>query len=85
MVELERQSDTGHIVRVSREGTISLPFIGIMQTGGLTEKTLKEAIRSRLERDYMYNPQVNLFVREYRSRQVAVVGAVEKPGLYSPL
>ncbi len=57
MVELERQSDTGHIVRVSREGTISLPFIGIMQAGGLTEKTLKEAIRSRLERDYMDNPR----------------------------
>ena len=83
MVELERKADTGHIVRVSREGTISLPFIGIMQASGLTEKTLKEAIRSRLERDYMYNPQVNLFVREYRSRQVAVVGAVGKPGLYS--
>src|SRR5262245_10484155 len=31
----------------------------------------------------MYDPQVNLFVREYRSRQVAVTGAVEKPGLYS--
>ena len=31
----------------------------------------------------MYNPPVNLFVREYRSRQVAVVGAVERPGLYN--
>lgn len=83
MVELERKFGTGHIVRVSREGTISLPFIGTVQASGLTEKTLKAAIRIRLERDYMYDPQVNLFVREYRSRQVAVVGAVEKPGLYS--
>jgi len=31
----------------------------------------------------MYDPQVNLFVREYRSRQVAVTGAVKTPGLYS--
>jgi polysaccharide biosynthesis/export protein len=31
----------------------------------------------------MYTPQIHLLVREYRSRQVAVVGAVEKPGLYN--
>jgi polysaccharide biosynthesis/export protein len=31
----------------------------------------------------MYSPQVNLFVREHRSRQVAVLGAVARPGLYT--
>ncbi len=31
----------------------------------------------------MNDPQVNVFVREYRSRQVAVTGAVQKPGLYN--
>jgi polysaccharide export outer membrane protein len=31
----------------------------------------------------MHSPQFNLFVREYRSRQVAVIGAVAKPGLYN--
>ena len=31
----------------------------------------------------MYKSQVNLFVREYRSRQVAVLSAVAKPGLYN--
>jgi protein involved in polysaccharide export with SLBB domain len=29
----------------------------------------------------MYDPQVDLFVKEYKSRQVAVVGAVRSPGL----
>ena len=70
-------------VRVSGEGTISLPFIGVVRASGLTEEGLRAEIRRRLEADYMYNPQVNLFVREYRSRQVAVIGAVGKPGLYS--
>ena len=70
-------------VRVSGEGTISLPFIGVVRASGLTEEELRAEIRRRLEVDYMYNPQVNLFVREYRSRQVAVIGAVGKPGLYS--
>src|SRR5262249_7854995 len=68
--------------RVSGEGTVTLPFVGVVQANGLTEEQLRTAILHRLER-YMYTPQVNLFVREYRSRQVAVVGAVEKPGLYN--
>lgn len=70
-------------VRVSGEGTISLPFIGEMQVTGLTEKGVKEEIQHRLAEKYMKDPQVNLFVHEYRSRQVAVIGAVNKPGLYS--
>ncbi|MGE0822310.1 MAG: polysaccharide biosynthesis/export family protein [Candidatus Binatia bacterium] len=69
-------------LRVSGEGTIALPFAGIIQASGLTEKELQVEIYNRLEK-YMYNPQINLFVREYRSRQVAVIGAVEKPGLYT--
>jgi polysaccharide biosynthesis/export protein len=70
------------VVRVSGEGTISLPFIGVSRAAGLSEAELREEIRRRLE-DYMYRPQLNLFVREYRSRQVAVLGAVAKPGLYN--
>jgi polysaccharide biosynthesis/export protein len=71
------------VVRISGEGTIALPLIGVVRAAGLSEAELREEIRRRLEA-YMYRPQVNLFVREYRSRQVAVLGAVAKPGLYNP-
>ena len=74
---------TNRTVRVTGEGTISLPFIGVVHASRLTEKGLREEIRRRLQENYMYDPQVNLFVREYRSRQVAVLGAVRNPGLYS--
>jgi len=70
------------IARVSGEGTISLPFIGVVPAAGKTDKELSAEIRRRLEK-YMHRPQVGLFVREYRSRQVAVIGAVTKPGLYT--
>lgn len=69
-------------VRVSGEGTIALPFAGVMEVNGLTEREVKEEIRQRLVK-YKRDPQVSLFVREYRSRLVAVAGAVEKPGLYN--
>jgi polysaccharide export outer membrane protein len=69
--------------RVTGEGTISLPFVGVIKAGGLTDKALRAEIRARLETHYMRDPQVSLFVREFRSRQVAVIGAVQKPGLYN--
>jgi polysaccharide export outer membrane protein len=72
----------GRVVRVSGEGTIALPLIGVVKAAGLTEEALREAIRRQLE-NYMHNPQLDLFVRDYRSRQVAVIGAVTKPGLYN--
>src|SRR5262245_48578928 len=62
-------------VRVSGEGTITLPFVGVVQVVGMTDKELSAEIRRRLL-TYMYHPQVSVFVREYRSRQVAVIGAV---------
>jgi polysaccharide export outer membrane protein len=55
----------------------------MINTRGLTDKTLRAEIRRRLETNYVRNPQVSLFVKEFRSRQVAVIGAVQKPGLYN--
>jgi polysaccharide biosynthesis/export protein len=71
-----------NLVRVSNEGTISLAFVGVLQVAGQTEEQLKEQIIERLN-NYMHNPRVNVLVREYRARQVAIIGAVAKPGLYS--
>ena len=72
----------GRVVRVSGEGTITFPLIGMLQVAGLTEAEVRGKIQHQLK-TYMHSPQFNLFVREYRSRQVAVIGAVAKPGLYN--
>ena len=70
------------MVRIAGDGTIALPFIGKMDAAGLTEEDLQQKLVERLQQ-YMYSPRVIVFVKEYRSRQVAVLGAVPKPGLYS--
>lgn len=77
MEELKNRS-----VRVTAEGTILLPFIGRVQAAGLTEGELVEQLQPRLK-DYLRNPRVSIFVKEYNSRQVAVLGAVTRPGLYN--
>lgn len=72
-----------YAVRVSGEGIISLPLIGPVRAGGRSEAALEDEIQRLLKETYVKEPHVHVFVREYRSRLAAVVGAVEKPGAYS--
>jgi polysaccharide biosynthesis/export protein len=74
--ELQRQQ-----VRVAPDGTIALPLIGIMEVSGMSENGLRSALIQRLA-DYVKFPRVELFVERYQARDVAVMGAVQKPGLY---
>ncbi len=69
-------------VRVSSNDTIELPQAGVVTVRGMTEQGLTDTLRQRLSK-YMYDPPVSLFVKRYGSREVAVVGAVQKPGLYT--
>jgi len=70
-------------VRVSASGDVTLPLLGQVHVDGLTPTDAERDISRRLvQRGILRNPQVNVNVIEYRSRTVAVVGAVEKPGTY---
>ena len=66
-------------VRVSQEGTISLPVIGGVNVKALTTAGLENKLRQLYDK-YIYNPQVGVLVKEFRQR-VSVIGAVQKPGV----
>jgi polysaccharide export outer membrane protein len=66
--------------RVAENGTVNLPLIGTVTLGGHTADQAASEIQSKLTK-YLYHPQVQVFVKEYQSRQVAVIGAVQKPGI----
>jgi len=69
-------------IRVSSLDTITLPLAGVVDVRGMTEQSLIDTLRQRLSK-YMYDPPISLFVKHYGSREVAVMGAVAKPGLYT--
>lgn len=69
-------------VRVRQSGFISLPLVGAVMAGGMTESEFQEELQKRLSA-YVRNPQVNVYIGSYGSQQVAVIGAVYKPGTYS--
>jgi polysaccharide export outer membrane protein len=76
---------SGH-TRVSGDGNISIPLIGYVHVAGFTSSEAEGAIEERLRQGNILNdPQVSVFVKEYTSSGVSVVGEVVKPGAYSTL
>ena len=69
-------------VRVSSQGNISLPLLGILRVKGLTANELEKEIRDLLAEKYLQDPHVGVFIKEYRSQRISVIGAVEKPGIF---
>ncbi|HNX69109.1 MAG TPA: polysaccharide biosynthesis/export family protein [Candidatus Omnitrophota bacterium] len=67
-------------VRVSSAGAINYPLVGEVQVVGLTVAQLQEKLRELLEKDYLVNPQVTVFIEEYST--VSIMGEVKKPGVY---
>lgn len=69
-------------VRVSQDGSISLPLLGRVDINGLTQQGAADKLTGLLQAKYVRNPQLTIFIEEYRSRQVAVIGAVTSPKNY---
>jgi polysaccharide export outer membrane protein len=68
--------------RVGDDGSIIMPLIGQIAVAGLTPAQAEARIAAALQKDYLQNPQVNIFVSEYAAMDVTVGGAVKKPGVF---
>ena len=70
-------------VRVSEDGSITLPLAGNIALAGMTKDEVEKLIaRVLIERNLVKNPQVSVFIKEYQSQVVSLIGAVTKPGIY---
>lgn len=69
-------------VRVSEDGSISIPLLGRVDIEGLTKDDLEKKLASLLEEKYLKKARVTIFIREYQSKRAAIIGAVTKPGIY---
>jgi polysaccharide export outer membrane protein len=69
-------------VRVNSRGAISMPLIGSLIVGGLTGEEAETLIAEKYGKDYLQDPQVSLFIKEYTSQRITLEGAIAKPGIY---
>jgi polysaccharide export outer membrane protein len=77
--------DASTTVRVSEGGKISMPYLKEVEVKGLTKMGLEQKLVELLAAEFFQNPQVMVFIREYRSNIVSVMGAVNNPGEYELL
>jgi polysaccharide export outer membrane protein len=70
-------------VRVSPSGGASLPMLGNITLAGLSTTQAESVVARRLqERGFFNDPQVSVFVKEYATAGISVLGEVQKPGIY---
>ncbi len=72
----ESVASSGRVV--DARGKIYFPFIGDINVAGLTTEEIRERIADGLER-VIRNPQVDVRVLEFRSKQVYVTGDISTP------
>lgn len=81
--ELREETKTATF-RVAESGVIALPVMGDLSVGGRTINEIKAFIERRLMEDGLIRkPRVSVDIREFRSKLIAVVGAVRDPGVYT--
>lgn len=70
-------------VRVTSGGNASLPMIGNIKLAGLSTTQAESIVAESLQKRGFFNdPQVSVFVKEYATAGISVLGEVQKPGIY---
>jgi len=68
-------------VRVDERGMIRMPLVNEIKAQCRTESSLADEV-SKSYLEYLNNPNVEVFVKDYQSKPVMVLGAVRTPGRF---
>lgn len=79
VIEVAGEPDLKRKVKVLEQGAIQLPYIDHdLKVGGLTEHQVNELLRREFT-SILKEPQVTVFIEEYRARMASIAGAVNQP------
>jgi protein involved in polysaccharide export with SLBB domain len=81
-VKVFGEDDLTTSTRISADGTISFPLLGVVRLAGKTASQGAQVLRDRLQERFLVNPQVSLVVVENARRLFTVLGQVARPGTY---
>ena len=83
-VTVMREPELEQRVRVLDSGDIALPLIGNVHLTGLNPTEASAAIEAKfVDENYLKHPSVAVFVEEFATDPVSVLGQVTKPGTYA--
>ena len=77
-IKVYLESSMDRELRINGDGTITYPMAGNIQLAGLTVTEAEKKI-SKLLSAYYRNPQVNIVIKNYNNKKIAIYGQVHKP------
>src|SRR3546814_14080113 len=87
LIDIYGKSEEDHTLSVSPEGTINIPYIGIVSVGGMTMEQAAARIESSLATVYSAirsgDTKVSVALGDIRSIQITITGEVVQPGSYT--
>ncbi len=81
-VRVFQEPDLSGVYRVAGDGTIYFPLCGTIGVAGLQSSDVGEELEHCLEVGYLKRPQVSIYVKEFNSKKVFVLGEVTRPGTF---
>ena len=68
------------VQEVDRRGLIYVPLLNYVPAAGLTSEQLRAELVHRLGQEFIRDPQVEVKIQRFGSKEVMVLGAVSRPG-----
>jgi polysaccharide export outer membrane protein len=82
-VRVYGEHDLSGTYRISEQGEIRFPLVGLVRVAGFTATEIEDRLREQLQKGYLRYPQVTVFVREFNSKKIFIFGEVAKPGTFA--
>lgn len=79
-IKIFGDASTHQIYRVDELGYISHALVGRVKIAGLTVPEAEKLMESKLDKDYILNPRVNVFILQYST--FSIIGEIKRPGNY---
>lgn len=78
------QEDLYTVSRIDSSNRVSFPLIGEIEIGNVSQSEAERRVENALrDGGYVREPQVTIVIEQQKSRQVSVLGYVNKPAKYS--
>lgn len=83
-VTVLREPELEQHARVLDSGDVSLPLIGSVHVAGLDPAAAAAAIAAKYRNgNFLKHPNVSVFVEQFATQPVSILGQVKKPGTYN--
>lgn len=81
-ISIYENDDLNTTARVTGDGHINLPLVGDVEVMGISVSKIARKINLMYADGYLIDPQVSVFVRDFRSQKATILGQVTRPDLY---